>query len=637
MASDNNDMMPSTLPIDRAPCEDLLKRRFFYTPSFAIYGGTKGLYDFGPPGCALKANIINYWRQHFILEDNLLEIDGTCLTPEVVLQTSGHVEKFEDLMVRDIVTLECYRADHLLEDAMDALIEAERKKKTETASSSSSTSSPPLVLKYQQIRNAADDYSSQELGALLKEYNVKAPETGNDISEPFPFNLMFRTLIGPTGKAVGYLRPETAQGIFMNFSRLLEQNGGRMPFGGACIGQAFRNEISPRAGLLRVREFTLAEIEFFVDPQDKSHIRFASVAQTRVNLYPRKAQEDGNNAYLTMSVGEAVEKGLIANETLGYYIARCQLFLEAIGARKQYLRFRQHLANEMAHYACDCWDAELLTTYGWIECVGNADRSCYDLSVHQKATNTNQTYRKTYEEPVVRSIVDLQLNKGSIGRTFKGDARFVFAHLAKVGEGDAQETSADLKARFESGDRTITTAEGKTFTLEDGMITFKEVEKRIHGENVLPSVIEPSYGIGRILYALLEQSFYTREKDEQRGVLALKPIVAPVKCSILPLLSKSQFVDRCKPIQRMLTQNGISSKIDDSSTAIGKKYARTDEIGIPFGITIDHTTLENETVTLRDRDSMKQTRVPLENLVAELNDLVRENVTFQQVFDKYEK
>src|SRR3989338_6234109 len=197
---------------------------------------------------------------------------------------------------------------------------------------------------------------------------------------------MFQTSIGPTGKETGYMRPELAQGIFVNFGRLLEQNGGRMPFGGASIGRAFRNEISPRQGLLRVREFTLAEIEFFVNPDNKDHERFDEVKDVKLNLWPRAPQMEGDHRYFSLTVGEAVGRGIIANQTLGYYLARCHLFLLASGAKPQFLRFRQHLANEMAHYACDCWDAELLTSYGWIECVGNADRAAYDLTVHMRKT-----------------------------------------------------------------------------------------------------------------------------------------------------------------------------------------------------------------------------------------------------------
>merc|ERR1719266_2974751 len=155
------------------------------------------------------------------------------------------------------------------------------------------------------VRSSADAFDQKELGEVMKKYNVKAPETGNDITDPFPFNLMFSTSIGPTGKQVGYLRPETAQGIFVNFRRLIEYNGGRMPFAAAQIGMAFRNEISPRAGLLRVREFQMAEIEHFVDPNNKSHPKFSQIAKIKLQLLGQ-ADQTGEDKSRIMTVGEAV-------------------------------------------------------------------------------------------------------------------------------------------------------------------------------------------------------------------------------------------------------------------------------------------------------------------------------------------
>lgn len=172
---------------------------------------------------------------------------------------------------------------------------------------------------------------------------------------------------------IRFLRPETAQGIFVNFKRLLEFNNGKLPFAGAQIGKAFRNEISPRSGLLRVREFEMAEIEHFVDPDKKNDFRkFQSVSDYKMLFYPACNQMDGK-APIEISIGEAVRSGIVANETLGYYIARIHMFLLKMGVAKEKVRFRQHLSNEMAHYACDCWDAECKTSY--VSC------QCYRLSV----------------------------------------------------------------------------------------------------------------------------------------------------------------------------------------------------------------------------------------------------------------
>lgn len=340
----------------------------FVVPAFEIHGGVAGLYDYGPPGCALKENILQLWRQHFVLEDNMLQIECTTLTPYPVLKASGHVDKFEDLMVKDVKSGECYRADKLLEDFIDNLL---RTDKTLTSDRRD---------ELRKIAAQADAYEPNQLHALFQELKIKAPATGNDLTEPFPFNLMFQTSIGPSGAMAGFLRPETAQGMFVNFRRLYDYNNGKMPMAVAQIGSAYRNEIAPRGGLIRVREFTMAEIEYFVNPNAKDHVKFDTVKDMRLNLFPSDNQlSDGKTVAPT--VGEAVGKGIINNQTLAYFMARTAQFMYRIGVKPEGLRFRQHLKTEMAHYACDCWDAEILMAQGWVECVGHADRSAYDLQV----------------------------------------------------------------------------------------------------------------------------------------------------------------------------------------------------------------------------------------------------------------
>lgn len=222
-----------------------------------------------------------------------------------------------------------------------------------------------------------------------------------------------------------FLRPETAQGHFLNFLRLLEFNNGRVPFASAQIGRSFRNEISPRAGLLRVREFTMGEIEHFVDPQDKRHVRFSEVRHVVLSLLDRTVQESGSTQVTPISIGEAVDKGIVANETLGYFLARINLFLLKIGIDQRKLRFRQHMGNEMAHYATDCWDAEIENSYGWTECVGCADRAAYDLSVHSARTNRPLVVREALKEPVVTEREVAEFNKKMLGKTFGQDTDLV--------------------------------------------------------------------------------------------------------------------------------------------------------------------------------------------------------------------
>uniref|UniRef100_A0A668RF95 Glycine--tRNA ligase n=1 Tax=Oreochromis aureus TaxID=47969 RepID=A0A668RF95_OREAU len=493
-------LQPKEDTVDRVKMEDTLKRRFFYDQAFAIYGGVSGLYDFGPVGCALKNNILQVWRQHFIQEEQILEIDCTMLTPEPVLKTSGHVDKFADYMVKDAKTGECYRADHLLKAHLKKLMCEEK-------------CSAGQVNEMEDVITQMDNYAQQELAALFVKYNVKSPATGNDLTPPVSFNLMFQTSIGPGGNMPGFLRPETAQGMFLNFKRLLEFNQGKLPFAAAQIGNSFRNEISPRSGLIRVREFTMAEIEHFVDPNEKVHPKFSNVADLEIMLFSSEAQTSGQSAQM-MRLGDAVEQGVINNSVLGYFIGRIYLYLIKVGLSKDKVRFRQHMENEMAHYACDCWDAESKTSYGWIEIVGCADRSCYDLSCHSRATKVPLVAEKTLKEPIsfCVNVIQFEPNKSAIGMAYKKDAKLALEYLAVC---DECYISDQEKLLSETGEFSFET-DGKTFKLTKDMISVKRFQKTLHVEEITPNVIEPSFGIGRIMYSIYEHSFHIREGDEQR-------------------------------------------------------------------------------------------------------------------------
>ncbi|XP_040208172.1 glycine--tRNA ligase [Rana temporaria] len=612
-------LQPQDDIVDRAKMEDTLKRRFFYDQAFAIYGGVSGLYDFGPVGCALKNNIIQTWRQHFIQEEQILEIDCTMLTPESVLKTSGHVDKFADFMVKDVKNGECFRADHLLKAHLQKLMSDKKctaEKKAEMES----------------VLTQMDNYGQQELADLFVKYNVKSPITLNDLTPPVLFNLMFQTSIGPGGNMTGYLRPETAQGIFLNFKRLLEFNQGKLPFAAAQIGNSFRNEISPRSGLIRVREFTMAEIEHFVDPNEKVHPKFEAVADLNILLYSSKAQLSGESAH-KMRLGDAVEQGVINNSVLGYFIGRIYLYLIKVGVSAEKLRFRQHMENEMAHYACDCWDAETKTSYGWIEIVGCADRSCYDLTCHARATKVVLAAEKPLKEPKTVNVVQFDANKGAIGKAYKKDAKLVMEYLAICDECFITEKEKLLQ---EKGEFTIET-EGKTFVLTKDMVSVKRFQKTIHVEEIVPNVIEPSFGLGRIMYTVFEHTFQVRQGDEQRTYFSFPAVVAPYKCSVLPLSQNPEFFPFVKELSEALTKNGVSHKVDDSSGSIGRRYARTDEIGVAFGITIDFDTVNRtpHTATLRDRDSMRQIRAEISELPGIIRDLANGCLTWADVENKY--
>jgi glycyl-tRNA synthetase len=329
---------------------------------------------------------------------------------------------------------------------------------------------------------------------------------------------MFQTTIGPSSLLPGYLRPETAQGQFLTFQKLLEFNQQAMPFAAASIGKCFRNEISPRAGLMRVREFLLAEIEHFVDPEGgKKHARFNEVKDIELPLLDRNVQLSGKTTQTKMTVGKAVATKVVDNETLGYFLARVFLFLQKIGADPTKIRFRQHMANEMAHYAADCWDAELLTSYGWVECVGCADRSAFDLTVHAKKTGAPLFVREQLKEPrkVEEWVVDLEKKK--IGPLFKKDAKAVETAIEQLTQDVREKLSLDLKSHGKVAVPVAGVGNG-TVELDKSLIN---IEKRTRTETVreyTPNVIEPSFGIGRILYSVIEHCYWTRPGSEIRGV-----------------------------------------------------------------------------------------------------------------------
>lgn len=603
----------------RSNLDSVLLQRFFVVPSFEIYGGIAGLFDLGPPGCGLRDNIISFWKRHFILEESMLEIATVSLTPESVLKTSGHVDRFTDYMVKETKTGECFRADKLLEEHIETLLEdisipdSERKK-------------------HLAIHSRADDFSREELSQMLKQYSVLSP-TGGEIGEPYPFNLMFETQIGPSGKFRGFMRPETAQGIFTNFKRLLECNGSKIPFAAAQIGTAYRNEISPRAGLLRVREFVLAEIEHFVHPQDKSHPKFELVGDEVMNLLPQAGQGKGEDQMVLKTIKVALEEGMVGNETLAYFMARTQQFLLKVGIKKELLRFRQHKANEMAHYASDCWDAEIKTSYGWIECVGHADRSCFDLERHAAVSKTDLSAHIVYDEPKMVETIKADINKGKIGPKYRKEAGKVLAALNGVGKAEAMEIQRQLDSE---GKAIVRSAEGE-FEIDSSMVKYEIVTEKKSGEKFIPAVIEPSFGIGRILYAVLEHAFYTRDGDEQRRVFGLKPSMAPTKVSILPLSNHADFKSYVDTVSRELTKRGIAVNVDNSSAFIGRRYARADEIGIPFGVTIDFDTVQSQSVTIRERDSLTQIRVSLDELYEVISRLVNETLSWEEAYEVYPK
>lgn len=303
-----------------------------------------------------------------------------------------------------------------------------------------------------------------------------------------------------------------------------------------------------------MREFTMAEIEHFCDPNEKDHPKFADNRQIKMTLYSACNQMEGKSAQ-EIIIGDAVDQKLVANETLGYFMSRIQMFLHKIGILPDRLRFRQHMNTEMAHYACDCWDAEILTSYGWVECVGCADRSAYDLTQHTNATGIKLVAEKPLKEPKTVEVTEAVPNRATIGKQFKANAKDLIEKLSKLSISELSDlkTALDGSADFKLGDISLT----------KDHVSVKTYMKTVHVDEIIPSVIEPSFGIGRIMYSLLEHRFVEREGSERRCYFSLPPIVAPIKCSVLPLSNDSSFEPFIKTIGKCCGFSSINENLFD--------------------------------------------------------------------------
>ena len=549
--------------VDPSELLGLCKRRGFIWPSFEIYGGVAGMFDYGPLGCSLRNNITDVWRAIYKGREGFVEIDSETVNPREVFKASGHVDEFADLITYCTKCQAPFRADHLVKEFYDN----------------------PDVL------------SPADLDQAFIDHNVKCPECGGDLGKVEEFNLMFKTNIGPGSARIGYLRPETAQGIFVNFNNLYRYNREKLPLGVIQTGRGYRNEIAPRQGMIRMREFNMMEVELFVDPEDKDWPRFPKIENETITLVPNTTCEP-----VTMTIKEAVDKGIIANRVLAYFVNTTKQFLIRLGIDPARLRFRQHLKDEMAHYAADCWDAEVLLSYGWMEITGIADRGCWDLSRHAQFSGTELTHFKKFDEPVEEEIDKVKANHKLLGPRFKAKAKDIAAAIES-------KTPADIK----DGKLSIT-VDGETMELESELFEVVRVKEKVAGKRVVPHVIEPSCGLDRIFYSVLEHA-YDHDDKEDYTVLHIKPEVAPIKVGVFPLMEKDGLDDVARGIYEKLQMSGLNSLYDGAGT-IGKRYARMDEVGTPYCITVDYEALEGETkgtVTIRDRDSKAQKRIRIED------------------------
>ncbi|KII69929.1 Glycine--tRNA ligase [Thelohanellus kitauei] len=376
----------------------------------------------------------------------------------------------------------------------------------------------------------------------------------------------------------------------------------------------------------------MAEIEHFIHPDKKFHPKFSTVENLVVNLYSSKNQLE-NLDPIEICLCDAVQQQVIANNVLAYYIGRTLLFMIKIGIDTSRVRFRQHLPKEKAHYACDCWDCEIHSYHGWVECVGIADRTCFDLAQHEQHSGQNMKFSEHLTTPIKTIVPNVVLNKSIIGKEFRSDAKDLLALLSNLSVEQALTLKKDLKHGVHCVE-----LEGKNFTVTKEMVTSVDIEEKdVYVQEYYPHVVEPSFGIGRILYSLLSHTCMYREQDEQRIWFKFGIGIAPIKCLILPLSHKSEFQPVIQKIVEHLSMHTISYRVDDMNTSIGRRYARGDELGIPFAITVDFDTLNNkpETVTLRERNSTAQIRIEISDIGEILEDLMREKIDWVSLVKKY--
>ncbi|MEM3439362.1 MAG: glycine--tRNA ligase [Candidatus Bathyarchaeia archaeon] len=562
---------------------ELARRRGFFWQSFEIYGGMGGFIDLGPIGSKLKQKLEDAWRDFFVKRNGIYEVSTPIINPRIVFQASGHLDSFKDPMVECTKCGRKYRADHLLEDATGTKFEA---------------------------------IGLEAIDAEIEARNLACPECGGRLSKARYFLTMFETTIGPYSEAIGYARPETAQGIFIDFKRLYEIARGRLPFGVAQIGKALRNEISPRQGPIRLREFTLMEIEFFFDPEEEC-AALEEVEDEVLKLVPASLRERGIEEPIEKSVGEAVREGIIVNGWLAFFMAKSKEFICGLGIPEERQRFHEKLPNERAHYSAQTFDHEvLLEDWGWVEIAGHAYRTDYDLSRHSAFSGQELKAFKAYERPRIAKALRIVPNEVRIREAFGERYKLVMEALTKARPEDVK-ASIESKGYFE--------ALGERVTPEH--ISFRSVEVKETGRRFTPHVVEPSFGLERIMYAVLEHSYSIKEG---RVVLRLPKRVAPIQAVVLPLVNREDLEAKAKSIWRYLLEAGFDAEYDDSGS-IGRRYARADEIGVPIAITVDQRSLMDGTVTLRERDSWKQMRVRAEEVPGCLKGYLSGDLGFEEI------
>lgn len=549
---------------------ELARRRGFFWQSYEIYGGVGGFVTYGPLGARLKQNIEAKLRELFVTKLGVLEIESSVITPGKVFEASGHVNHFKEPMVECSKCNKRFRADHLLEEyAKISAIEAEK-------------------------------MSLDEIQTAIEKNTITCPECGGTFNAPQQFLTMFETTIGPYSGATGYGRPEAAQGIFVEFNRLYAMAREKLPFGVLQIGHALRNEISPRQGLIRLREFTIADLEFFFDPEAPCCHLLKDVENETLPLLTAEKRAKGSEEILNVTVKEALKQKFVRSEWQAFFMAMAKKLLTEIGVPAENQRFIEKLSWEKAHYATQSFDQEVLVDrWGWIEVSGHAYRTDYDLSSHMKASGADLRVYKEYDAPIEEEQLVVKPIMAKLGPIFKAEASKV-AELLSNAPAEAVAASLEKNGYYKI----------QNYEILPEYVDVNRQKAVVRGKRFIPHVVEPSFGCDRLFYVALEYAY--RVKDD-RVVMSFPRSIAPIHVGVYPLVSKDGLVEKAQEVHKLMINEGFTAEFDETGS-IGRRYARADEAGIPLGITIDYDTLSDGTVTIRDRDSWQQVRTPIRDL-----------------------
>jgi glycyl-tRNA synthetase len=595
----------------------LCKRRGFIYQSSEIYGGINGFWDYGPLGAELKRNVKElWWREMTRLRDDVVGLEATIIMHPQIWRASGHVDTFSDPMCDCLLTKKRFRADQIEAQSgiayhYDGAIDDGTVLHEVSFSVLVPAGKPPESAR----KTATQFYELRgiKVKSLVGERNEKIeattrynPENGSLLSEPRPFNLMFKTFIGASEPAEeAYLRPETAQAIFVQFKNVLETSRQRVPFGIAQVGKAFRNEVTPRNFIFRSREFEQMELEFFIKPDEAIEAQCGNVA--RASEIGRADLPVGPDAQQCVPTTPQPNWGWEAWHK--YWVKERIRFYEGIGLPRTTLEEYWQKPEELAHYARATVDILFKFPFGTQELEGIAARSDYDLSQHERFSGKSMG---VFDEEVRTAWSKLDEAKKEELRKRYYDARLKY--LTKSGvTGERAEKDAKEDA--------------------DGLAKGQYI----------PHVIEPSAGVDRLILALVANAFAEindpdeKGKSETRVVMRFHPRVAPIKVAVFPhLKNKPDLVSKARAIYNDLREHMMA--FYDDAGSIGRRYARMDEAGTPFCITVDFETLEGakegplagqkDTVTIRfrgntDEENGKQERVKISELLPLLQEKIR--------------